>query len=1150
MDGQTPRKRSLKRRAARVVGIFCLLVLVAVIALPWLAGTAPARLAIVKVVNNVLAPSTVEIKGLSLSWTGSSRLTGLTLKNRQGKTLIEARQAVIDRGLIALARNHRDLGTITVDGAVVDIERRADGSIDLIDALIPPKTSALPAPSPKASIPMAPIAVTLRVVRGALTLKSPELVEPLKAEAFDMEVVLPADPKKSLSLKLRLAKPPGGDASETLGIDGLYDLNAADNPDLKLAMKGTRWPLVVTSSGVTAKGKFDGIMMVTKASGNWSSSGDARLVDFDATGPSLSGDRLVFDTVGGAWHLEQTAGHWTINRLGLTSPVATLSASGSLSTKGTLATPDAHLEAKIDLAALAKQAPHALHLREGLSLERGTAKIVAVAAMDESKKSQSLSLVANISELAATDTKASKKITLQSPAVIDAKASREGDVVRLDNLEVKAAFLDLKGSGDLVHGVKLAGTVDLAGLENQLRDLIDFGGMELAGKGRMAGDLRKTGETFVGRYAAELKGLHIAGLTTAPIVRDTLRFDAAISGPADKAGLPVSWDNARVNLKSTQDDVALAAKVKDGVTAMSTTASVPVTLSGTDGRADARVIGSWTPKADGLGSVALDELRMSLRPLDPKKGSGSVAIAAKGTIDLDSEAVALTPLALAPGVTTPLTLAPEGLRLHGFSKIPMKDRSGNTQIHGDIAGLEKAMELWYGRPSSGLAGSLNLILGVAAGENNALKIGLAVTTPDISRPRSDGKGRQPEGPASLAMQATYATASDRLSFDVAQVVTRYAIVDFKGNLDEPAGKRIADLSGTLAPNWQTLSMLAAEMLEPKARLQGGTRPFHVKGPLSGDSLAAMLKGLDAELGIDLTGLDAFGLTMGPAPLVLKCGGGAVTIDPIVTTLNNGKVALKPGLSVDEVNGIALLLAEGSNMDGVEINDEVSKRVLSYIAPVLNQATHVNGKIALDIRQAEVPLTGPENRHVNMTGKLEFQNVVFAPGPFATELLTLTGRPPTAGVELKQPVELSVANGRVVQKGLKISLSREAVLAMEGSVGFDETLDLRATIPLNASVPGLKTGLDQAGGATNVVIPIDGTVSHPRINKHALQVAIKEMSKNVLKRELSGQASELMDKIVPSGGNAGSLEKELKGLGTELLRGLGPKPAGGNAPRNP
>ncbi len=1156
MDGQTPRKTkqktSLKRRFLRGFAILCILGMIAIAALPWIASTPPARLAIVRAVNSALSPSTVEIKGISLAWTGSIRLQGLTLTNARGKTLIDARQAVLNRGLIALARNHSDLGTLTVDGAAVDIERKADGSIDLIDALMPPKPVTTAPATSEPTAASTPLAVTLRVVNGSLTLKSPELIEPIKAGSMEMEVILSADPKELAEVRIRLAQPPAGDPSETLSIDVHYDLNAAANPDIKLGLKGTRWPLALTSSGVEARGKLDGILVVKRLAGNWSTSGEAKFLDFDANGPALSGDRIVFDSVGGAWELAQSADIWTVKRLGLTSPVATLSATGSLSASGILAAPDAHLEAKVDLAALSKQAPHALHLREGLSLDRGSAKIVAVATTNAETKSQILSVQANVSELIAKDASKGKAIALKSPADLNLKVSRTGEVVKLEGLTVKAAFLDLNGSGDLAHGVKLTGDVDLAGLENQLRDLIDFNGVELAGKGRMAGDLRKNGATFVGRYAAELKGLKVVGLTTAPLVRDSVRFDAAISGPADAAGMPQAWENARVNLKSSQDDVAVAAKVKDGVTSGSATASVPLTVSGRDGRADARLIGRWTPKSGGMGSMTLDELRLWLRPVDPMlaaKGEGSLALAAKGTIDLDGEVVSLTPLPLGPGITSPVAISPEGLTVRGYSKLPLKERGGKIMLTGDIWALEHAMEVWYARPASGFGGSLSVVLAVAPGENEALKIGLVVNTPDLSRPSSDGKRRQSEGAAVLSVQALYATTTDQIKFEIGKLATRYAAADFSGTLGEPMGKRAADLSGTLSPNWQTVNLLVAEMLEPHARLQGGSRPFHVKGPLSGDSLAAILKGLDAEIGIELTSADAFGLRMGAAPIVFRCANGNTTIDPIVTSLNNGKVDLKPGLSVDEVNGIAFLLAPGSNLDGVEINDEVSKRVLSFVAPVLNQATHVNGKVALDVRQAEFPITGPVSRRTNLTGKLEFQNVVFAPGPFATELLTLTGRRANPGVQLKQPVELSIANGRVVQKGLKIPLGGDSELSMEGSVGFDETLDMKATLPVAANIPGIKTGLDKTLGVTTIVVPIGGTVSHPTINKRALQAAIKQMSGNVLKKELSSNASGLMDKIAPSGGNGGSVEKQLQGLGNQLLKGLGPKPAG-NAPRNP
>ena len=57
--------------------------------------------------------------------------------------------------------------------------------------------------------------------------------------------------------------------------------------------------------------------------------------------------------------------------------------------------------------------------------------------------------------------------------------------------------------------------------------------------------------------------------------------------------------------------------------------------------------------------------------------------------------------------------------------------------------------------------------------------------------------------------------------------------------------------------------------------------------------AEILKGLDAELGIDLAEAQVFGMRVGPAPIVVRCGGGHVAIDPIATTLNGGRVVLRP-----------------------------------------------------------------------------------------------------------------------------------------------------------------------------------------------------------------------------------------------------------------
>ncbi len=303
----------------------------------------------------------------------------------------------------------------------------------------------------------------------------------------------------------------------------------------------------------------------------------------------------------------------------------------------------------------------------------------------------------------------------------------------------------------------------------------------------------------------------------------------------------------------------------------------------------------------------------------------------------------------------------------------------------------------------------------------------------------------------------------------------------------------------------------------------------------------MLKGLDAEVAVEFTSAEAYGMRLGSAPVVVKAKDGVFTIDPIDSSLNGGRVNLLPGLDVDETRGIAVTLAKGSLIDGAQINDEVSRRVLTYVAPVLDKATHVHGKVSMNLDAADIPLIAPPTRQLSLTGQLTFQDVMFAPGPFATQLLKMTGQASSPGLALQQPLALSVANGRVIQKGLELPIQKGASVALEGSVGFDQTLDLKASVPVTRALLGGVPALGSAMGNRRIVVPIDGTVSKPHVNKKALHcVALRELSKNVLSKDASQTANELLKKLNPGGAAGSDGGGDLKSLGGELLQGIMPK----------
>ena len=151
--------------------------------------------------------------------------------------------------------------------------------------------------------------------------------------------------------------------------------------------------------------------------------------------------------------------------------------------------------------------------------------------------------------------------------------------------------------------------------------------------------------------------------------------------------------------------------------------------------------------------------------------------------------------------------------------------------------------------------------------------------------------------------------------------------------------------------------MLAERVEPRAHLEGHPRPLRLKGALTGDSLDDWLKGLDGEIGFDLKGAEFYGMHLGPAPVVLHSLEGKLAFDPIDTTINEGRLHLEPTLTLDDQDGAALRLGPESSIKDAAINDEVSHRVLSFVAPVLDQATRVHGNVSVALDEAVFPIGG-------------------------------------------------------------------------------------------------------------------------------------------------------------------------------------------------
>ena len=505
------------RRRWKMAAGFIIVVVAVVAAIPYALGTSAARRVLLGRVNRILAPGGLEIASFRLSWFRPTRMTGVVLRDHQGESVLSAPLATWDRNLWQILLQPRR-GTLVLDQAKLDVERRADGTMDIVDALRP-----ILSKDPRSDL-------HIQVRRGSLRFRDRGLHEPLTAEPFDATLVIPPAPRP-VSWRVRLARtsaPGDPDQLEVRGALHRWQSRAGDPGDLELQVTGHRWPGTFTVAGVVASGRLDGELGVARRSEEWTLSGRAAVLDLDATGPGLAGDHPRLDRIAGAWKVVGSKGTWTIHQLDLRSSLATLKAEGELPVAPGSS---ARITGEIDLAAAARLLPHTLRIRDGVRLDRGTARM-RVQSRNEADRNV-WDVEANVSDLVAHGRE--RTFTLREPATLSTRVLEAGGIFTVERFAVESAFGKVSGEGDLDRGVNWTATFDLNQARRQLHDLVDFGPAEMAGNGRASGDLRRTAEGLEGTIAAELHGLASLPAGDDPAIR--LNLKASYRSDADRLDL-------------------------------------------------------------------------------------------------------------------------------------------------------------------------------------------------------------------------------------------------------------------------------------------------------------------------------------------------------------------------------------------------------------------------------------------------------------------------------------------------------------------------------------------------------------------------------------------------------------------------------------
>ncbi|MBP3954030.1 hypothetical protein J8F10_01790 [Gemmata sp. G18] len=1092
----------------------------------------------------------VEVGGASLGWFSPVELRDVVIKDEAGRPIASVPKILSQKSLLALARNQDDPGEFTIEKATITVVCQKNSTN--IEGAFAEYLKEKPEPAPTRT------PVSVKIIGGTLTIIDAETEKTTSVEDINASARIPANRSEPITITATAAT--GGiNAEATIGDAGSAKLVTAGLP------LDTFAPLLKrVDPGLSLSGTIGTDLRVTWGKDStgrttFAISGKASGEHLAVSAPWLNGDRLELDSAELPFDIERAGRGLRVRAFDLTCDVGTVSVNGTFdpdeSTEALLTRAGASVSAKVDIAKLAAKLPKLLRLKEGTELREGKLDLELVSKLDAGATVWD----GKIDTSTLKGVRDGKPIAWEQPLKVEFAARyAKGGLPTFDRLICISDCVAVNAE-IMPETVRAAATVYLQKLSTRLADFIDLKGFTLDGVADATLGGRRTRD---GKFNAEatvaLKNFAVHDQQGRGLKEPALDFRLLVSGQAPDTGT-VQLATASAVLTSSGDELRLSLNEAVSDVHKLANGSLDVKLTGDLARWKARVAAivklpdfplAGSIEAGGRAkfatdNVTIDRLTVALTRAklsrwiafdEPKMDAvGDLTFTrATSTATISRLTINSAPLSVAGGT---LSFEPQA---NGDVAV-----SGNGECTSDLNALGKLVRL-YADPNGpdALSGrGVGPLRFRSAGDATTFGGSLDVTNFGYG-PKNNFVWFEPA--LHLETDGSYSDSADAVSITTARAERPGLTFDAKGKLAKLSATRDVNFTGTLRYDWEKLTPLVRGFVGPSFTATGtGSRGFLVTGQLepNGQKVAAappvpepkaggpiVLKAptanppapkapagpsgptifatLDGEVAIGWHAVQAYGFDVGTGELNAKMARGVVTVAPLEATFGDGKVKLAPTLELGTSPGV-MTLAKGTVVDHARLTPKATAGALGYALPAIANTGEAAGEISATIDEARISLS--DVNQTNVKGSLVIHKATVGLSPVAAQLAGLLGAKATTMTLVNDStVPVQVANGRVHHQNFAIRISG-TTFHTNGSVGFDDTLDLVVDVPLPKDLPLLKNNpvLMKAVAGKVVKVPVKGTLTKPALDPKAFNEAVvalaregaKDVGKDLLESEL-------------------------------------------------
>ena len=327
---------------------------------------------------------------------------------------------------------------------------------------------------------------------------------------------------------------------------------------------------------------------------------------------------------------------------------------------------------------------------------------------------------------------------------------------------------------------------------------------------------------------------------------------------------------------------------------------------------------------------------------------------------------------------------------------------------------------------------------------------------------------------------------------------------------QPKGKeQTVVVNGTTKLNFKSLSQKLQSFADLQLEMRGvSEKPFNLDASTSGGQWANTVQNASFSSSLQVDKITGYGLEIESLTLPVSLKDSLVEID-LSAQVNSGQMTMKPKFDFTGSSPVVTLPDNSTILKEVGLTGDMSNDLLSKIHPLFKGVASSGGTISLDMTNLQWPMDKERKKEVTFAGSFTFNDVKLQAGALLTPLLAIMKTEENEIQISEQPMTFIGENERVTCSPLEATVNTYSLI-LEGSIGFDQSLDYIAKIPVTRKMVSGKIYKYLEG--TYITVPLTGTVSKPTISKSFVQKALADLVMQAGKKQLDDQAGKLLQKL--------------------------------------